>query len=169
MIHYDLRCRNEHAFDGWFRDSAAFEAQSAASLLECPLCGDSHVDRALMAPSVGKKGNRAKPQAAAALAEAPAEAAASSVQMPAVPTGPANAVAGRMPDQVRAALQRLRSEIEKNCDYVGGGFADEARRMHRGQREVHGIYGETSPDEAEALIDEGIQIASIPWIPRADG
>jgi hypothetical protein len=74
-----------------------------------------------------------------------------------------------MPDHLRAMLQRLRVEVEKNCDYVGNGFVDEARRIHRGESDRRGIYGEADPAEAEALADEGIQIACIPWVPRADG
>jgi hypothetical protein len=66
-------------------------------------------------------------------------------------------------------LQRLRAEVEKTCDYVGAGFADEARRIHRGESQRRGIYGETEPSEAEALAEEGIEIARIPWVPRADG
>ena len=70
---------------------------------------------------------------------------------------------------MRALLQRLRAEVERNCDYVGGEFAQEARRIHSGESEKRGIYGETSPEEAEALADEGIEIGRIPWLPRADG
>ncbi len=78
-------------------------------------------------------------------------------------------MAGRLPDHVRAMLQRLRNEVENNCDYVGGGFAEEARKMHRGESDRRGIYGETTPTEAEALADEGIEVSRIPWVPRADG
>ena len=74
-----------------------------------------------------------------------------------------------MPDQVRAMLQKIRAEVEKNCDYVGEKFADEARRIHRGESDKRGIYGETSPTEAEALAEEGIEVSRIPWVPRADG
>jgi hypothetical protein len=162
MIHYQLQCADGHGFDGWFKDSASFDQQARRGLLECPVCGDSRVERALMSPSVPRKGNTRRevvvapdPQPAAAPAAAPAPA-------PAV-------VAGRMPDHVRAMLQRLRAEVEKNCDYVGEGFAEEARRIHRGEGERRGIYGEASPTEAEALADEGIEIARIPWVPRADG
>jgi hypothetical protein len=90
------------------------------------------------------------------------------VAVPAAAPGPA-ALAGRVPDHVRAMLQRIRAEVEKNCDYVGDTFADEARRIHRGESDRRGIYGEASPAEAEALADEGIEIARIPWVPRADG
>jgi hypothetical protein len=160
MIHYTLQCRQGHGFDGWFRDSAAFDAQAAAGFVECPTCGDKQVTRALMTPAVGRKGNRA-PVAAPAPepATTPAEAA------------PPAAVKGGqgLPDHLRAMLQHLRTEVERNCDYVGEKFADEARRMHRGESEQRGIYGETTPDEAEALADEGIEVERIPWVPRADG
>jgi hypothetical protein len=73
-----------------------------------------------------------------------------------------------IPDAVRAALQKLRGEVEKNCDYVGNDFAEEARRIHHGEAEPRGIYGESSDEEAEELADEGIGIARIPWVPRTD-
>jgi hypothetical protein len=74
-----------------------------------------------------------------------------------------------LPDEVRAVLQRLRAEVEQRCDYVGPRFADEARAMHHGEQPRRSIYGETTPDEAETLADEGIEVARIPWVPRADG
>ena len=74
-----------------------------------------------------------------------------------------------MPDQVRAMLQRLRSEVEKNCEHVGARFAEEARSIHRGETPARGIYGESTPEQAEALAEEGIEVARIPWVPRADG
>jgi hypothetical protein len=159
MIHYELRCGRSHAFDGWFRDSAAFEQQAAAGLLECPECGDAHVTRALMAPAVPRKGRRAAPPA---VAERAAEPAPETVLPPVAVGGQ------RLPDQVRAVLQRLRTEVERNCDYVGPAFAEEARRIHRGESDRRGIYGETTPDQAEALADEGIDVSRIPWLPRSD-
>ncbi len=74
-----------------------------------------------------------------------------------------------MPAQLRAMLQKLRAEVEKNCDYVGSDFAEEARRMQRGDSERRGIFGEATDAEAEALQDEGIEVGRIPWVPRADG
>jgi hypothetical protein len=76
---------------------------------------------------------------------------------------------GVIPDQMRAMLQRMRAEVEKNCDYVGPEFAEEARKIHRGESDKRGIYGETTPEQAEALSEDGIEFASIPWVPRADG
>ena len=74
-----------------------------------------------------------------------------------------------VPAQMLAMLQRMRAEVEKNCAYVGPDFADQARAMHRGEAEAKPIYGETSEEQAESLADEGIQVAKIPWVPRADG
>jgi hypothetical protein len=165
MIHYQLQCADGHGFDGWFKDSASFEQQATRGLLECPVCGDSRVERALMSPSVPRKGSIARREIAVVPDPPPAATPAAS---PAPAPAPA-VVAGRMPDHVRAMLQRLRAEVEKNCDYVGDGFADEARRIHRGDSDRRGIYGEASPTDAEALADEGIEIAHIPWVPRADG
>ena len=168
MIHYALQCREGHGFDGWFRDSAAFEAQAAGGLIACPNCADTKVTRALMAPAVTS--GREKPAAppAAPSPAAPSSAAASPGPVASGKEQPA-AVAGPMPDHVRAMLQRLRAEVERHCDYVGEQFAEEARRMHRGESERRGIYGEATPDQVEALAEDGIETARIPWVPRADG
>ena len=155
MIHYQLRCSADHDFDGWFRDSSAFDVQAQRGLLSCPVCGVAEVRRALMAPALGKK------HAAPAQVEASAPLTA--------PATPAATVAGQIPDGLRAMLQRMRAEIEQRCDYVGPGFAEEARKIHNGESEARGIYGEATREEAERLADDGIEIAQIPWVPRADG
>jgi hypothetical protein len=153
MIHYNLRCDEGHTFDSWFNSSASFDKQAKRGLLECPHCGSAKVERALMTPSVPRKGR--------VTAEPPPPPPAKK-QAPAV-------AAEHVPDHIRAMLQKLRAEVEKNCDYVGDTFADEARRIHNGESDPRGIYGETTPEEAEALKEDGIEIARIPWVPRADG
>jgi hypothetical protein len=157
MIHYDLRCSQEHSFDGWFKDSTAYEKLAKRGLVECPHCGDTKVDRALMRPAVATR------RAALPAPEAPPAATPQPAATPATVAG------GPLPDHMRAMLQRMRSEVENHCDYVGPQFADEARKMHRGESDKRGIYGETSPEQAEALADEGIEVSRIPWVPRADG
>ena len=154
MIHYQLRCDEGHEFDGWFKDSTAFERQAKRGLVECPTCGGTKVSRALMAPAVPKKSSQLPDPS-------PPPVAAKSA-------GRRKGGAG-LPAEVQAALQRLRAEVEQNCDYVGPEFAEEARKMHRGESDKRGIYGETTKDEAESLAEEGIEVASIPWVPRADG
>ncbi len=156
MIHYDLRCSDDHAFDGWFKDSAAFDRLAKRGMLECPHCGDTKVERALMRPAVAK-GSEALPVPV----PAPQPPAPAAPQAAAVAGGP-------MPAQMRAMLQRMRAEVEKHCDYVGPQFAEEARKMHRGESDKRGIYGETSPEQAEALAEEGIEFSRIPWVPPAD-
>jgi hypothetical protein len=162
MIHYQLRCAAGHEFDGWFQDSAGFDRLSGAGLVECTHCGTTQVERALMAPAV-VKGRRK--EAAPAPPPQPAEPPAA---VPAPPDGPRMA-AGPMPAQLIAMLQRLRAEVEKSCDYVGSDFAEEARKIHSGEAEARGIYGEATDSEAEALAEEGIEVARLPWVPRADG
>jgi hypothetical protein len=159
MIHYQLNCDADHEFDGWFKDSDNFDRQAKRGLIHCPVCGSAAVRRALMAPGLRRKGRTAAPVIEADTALP--------VSAPAPP--PANQSAGGvMPDQVRAALLKLRAEVEKNCDYVGPDFAGEARRIHNGEAPARGIYGESTEAEVEALADDGIGIAQIPWLPRAD-
>jgi hypothetical protein len=155
MIHYQLRCGQSHGFDGWFKDSASFEKQAKRGLIECPECGGTDVERALMAPALAKRDAVPMPVAAP--------------QPPAQAELPEKIATGRIPAQMLAALQRMRAEVEKNCDYVGPSFADKARAMHRGEAEPKGIYGETTDEQAESLAEEGISVAKIPWVPRADG
>jgi hypothetical protein len=155
MIHYQLRCGQAHGFDGWFKDSASYEKQAKRGLIECPECGGTDVERALMAPALAKR-----------------EALPVPVQAPPAPAPVASGgkvASGRLPAQMMAALQRIRTEVEKTCDYVGSDFADQARAMHRGEVEARGIYGETTDEQAESLADEGIGVTKIPWVPRADG
>ncbi len=142
MIHYALRCGRGHGFDGWFRHSDAFDAQAADGSLVCPTCADRAIRRAPMAPKIRRSG---KPDAEVA------------------ETAPET-----MPDGVRAVLQRVRAEVERRCDYVGSAFAKTVRAMHEGEAPARNIYGEATSDEASALREDGIEVASIPWVNRAD-
>lgn len=162
MIRFSLRCAEAHEFESWFKDSAAFDRMSAAGLVECPVCGDTHVTKALMAPAIRKApGVKGRAEAPAAVPAKP---------QPAPPAAPSGRVAaGPLPAQMLALLQRMRAEVEKNCDYVGPDFAEEARRIHQGQAEARGIYGEATEEETEALREEGIEVARLPWVPPSDG
>jgi hypothetical protein len=135
MILFALRCARDHEFDGWFRDGDAFEAQRAAGEIACPHCGDASVEKAVMAPRLGRS------------REAP----------------PAAAMA-----RMRQTLVEMRRQVEAHCDYVGNRFAEEARRIHYGEADPHGIYGEASDAESRDLTDEGISFGQIPWIPTSD-
>jgi hypothetical protein len=164
MIHYQLRCSESHEFDGWFKDSTTFEHQAERGLVECPTCGDTKVERALMAPAVASRGKSREP----IQVETPAEPSAEPPAQVPVPVAAPMAAAGKLPAHVVSVLQRIRAEVEKHCDYVGPAFAEEARKIHRGESDKRGIYGESTPSEAEALAEEGIDISRIPWVPRAD-
>ena len=144
MIRYRLRCAAEHEFEGWFQNSSAFEKQAESGLLSCPDCGSSEVTRALMAPALQGTHKESVP--------APVDAS---------------------PDQKQVATQELalkqqlltlRRKIEQNFDNVGDRFAEEARKIHYGDSDARGIYGDTTPQEREALADEGIEVGTIPWL-----
>ena len=153
MIVFDLKCRKEHVFEAWFPDSASFTEQVEAGKVLCPVCGSRKVAKALMAPNVvGTKGSLSP--GGRQQGEGPAEASKAAMAE--------SAKAG----ELRRMLRELRKHVEQNCDYVGDRFAEEARKIHYGETDAHGIYGETSDAEAEALIDEGIEIARVPWLPR---
>lgn len=150
MIHYALRCGRGHGFDGWFRHSAAFEAQAADGSLVCPTCADTAIQRAPMSPKIGRHRDKR------------------GADVPAPTPKPAPAPAETMPDGVRALLQRMRAEVERRCDYVGPAFAETVRAIHQGEAPARDVYGEASPEEASALREDGIAVASIPWVKRAD-
>lgn len=160
MIVFDLKCAKGHPFEGWFADSAAFAKQRKAGAVSCPACGDTQVDKALMSPNV-RTGKAPLPRM-----EASTE--------PEVPTTPASAPAPTTKgdyeeaSKLLQAIKKLRGEVEKNCDYVGNKFAEEARKIHYGEVEQHNIYGETSPEEAQALDDEGVEFGVLPWPNRKD-
>jgi hypothetical protein len=158
MIHYNLRCAKGHAFESWFQSSAAYETQEKRKLVSCPVCGSTKVERAIMAPQIvsNKKGRES-----AQAAPAPVAATTTEVTAPAAST-PLLMAQER---ELRAKLKELREHIVKNADNVGERFPNEARKMHYGDIEHRPIYGEASPDEARALIDEGVEVTPLPVLP----
>ena len=167
MILYRLRCSKGHEFDSWFKDSKAYERQEKKSLIGCAVCGDAKVTRALMAPRLGTKGNKLTTAVTPAVGPVEAPAAASPPEVQQAQQQMA-ALARQMPKELREALVKVRSEIEKNCEHVGDKFAEEARKIHYGESDKRGIYGETTDKEAEALADEGIEFGRLPWVPRGN-
>ena len=167
MILYRLRCSKGHEFDSWFKDSKSYERQEKKSLIGCAVCGDVKVARAIMAPNVATKGNKKKSGVPAVQAPAPQPTAADQpVQQQAEQT--MAAMARHMPKELREALLKVRAEVEKSCEHVGPKFAEEARKIHYGESDKKGIYGETTDEEAEALAEEGIEFGRLPWIPRGN-
>ena len=154
MIRYNLRCERGHSFESWFQSSSAYESQEKRKLVSCPACGSDKVERAIMAPRiVSKKGRYTRPAQAA-------EAAGTEV---AAPGSTPLLMAQEL--ELRAKIKELRDHIVKNADNVGERFPTEARKMHYGDIEHRPIYGEASPDEARALIDEGVEVSPLPVLP----
>jgi hypothetical protein len=158
MILYTLVCHNKHSFESWFANSAGYDKQVARGLVSCPVCNSSKVEKAIMAPSLGRSGKRAAIRAAApepdtAPAEVPAEIKAPVAMM------------SSQEREFRTKLKELRNHLTKNADYVGGQFPEEARKMHYGETEHRSIYGEATPDDAKALHEEGIEFHPLPVLP----
>lgn len=138
MIAFDLKCAGGHVFEAWFASSTAYEEQRAGSLIACPICGDSDVAKAVMAPNVAAKGNRRETR----------------------PT----------PEAVKAALAAIaaeQAEALKTSQWVGMAFADKARAMHLGDEPAGPIHGQATPDQAKALVEEGVPVAPllVPVVP----
>lgn len=133
MIVFDLKCGGGHVFEAWFGSSAAFDEQVAAGQVRCPICGDARVAKALMAPAIAAKGNR----------------------LDALP-----------PAKVKQAMRQLAAAQAKALEtsqWVGTAFAEQARAMHGGERDHAPIHGQASLAEAKALVDEGVQVAPLPF------
>jgi len=159
MILYRLRCSKGHEFESWFKDSKSYERQEKKSLIGCAVCGDARVERAIMAPRLGKGGAKIEAEMPAGLVPAPT---------PSPEQQQMAALARHMPKELRDALLKVRQEVEKNCEHVGDKFAEEARKIHYGESDKRGIYGETTEKEAEALVEEGIEFGRLPWVPRGN-
>ncbi len=139
MIRYSLICSAEHAFDGWFRSSADYDAQADHGLLSCPVCGSPEVDKALMAPAVPSR-----------------EQQAPSEQMMLI---------GDRETEIRGMIRKLREEVTRNAEDVGPRFAEVARQMHEGEVEKNSVYGVATPDEVRSLRDDGIEFHPLPRLP----
>jgi hypothetical protein len=156
MIRYSLQCERGHAFESWFQSSSAYESQEKRKLVNCPICGSAKVERAIMAPQIVSqtRPDRAEP--------APAPTAAPAAEVTAPASTPLLMAQER---ELRAKIKELRDHIVKNADNVGERFPNEARKMHYGDIEHRPIYGEASPDEARALIEEGVEVSPLPVLP----
>lgn len=166
MILYQLRCVNDHEFEAWFRSSASYDEQASAGDIECPYCGAHKVAKAPMAPRIttglsagsDASGDTAGGGLLGDLEHAPADVAGETDERR----------AQDLARQILKAVDKLREHVEENFDDVGDDFADEARKIHAGDAEERGIYGNASDDEAEELAEEGIEFFRVP-VPRRNG
>jgi hypothetical protein len=160
MIRYALRCAKGHAFESWFPNSAAYDKQAKRGLVTCPACGNTKVEKAIMAPKLSGTRKRGAAPAVAASPEAPAPEAPA----PAVADTPV-AMMSPQENELRNKLRELREHLTKNSDYVGKKFPEEARKMHYGEIDHRSIYGEASLKDAKELHDEGIEFHPLPVLP----
>jgi hypothetical protein len=138
LIRFSLSCDRDHQFEAWFRSNDDFDMQHKRGLVDCPECGSYHVGKALMAPAVST-GRKQEKMALAMGAEQRATLA-----------------------QFKALAEKMR----ENADYVGDKFAEEARKIHFGETDPRGIYGEATTEEARSLMDDGVEFMPIPVFPE---
>ncbi|MGV1803126.1 DUF1178 family protein [Agrobacterium vitis] len=138
MIRYSLICDQAHEFEGWFTQSDDFDRQKASGFLTCPVCSSASISKSLMAPMVSTaRGKEERQKVAYDAAQ-------------------------------REAFLKLKeavATVRANSEDVGERFPEEARKIHYGEADARGIIGNASPDEARALIEEGIEIAPLPVLP----
>lgn len=138
MIRFSLHCDHGHDFEGWFRDNADFDQQTERKLVSCPVCNSQSVQKSLMAPAVST--TRRQEKIAMTLGEAQ--------------------------KKVLAEMRELSRKVRENADYVGDKFAEEARKIHFGETEERGIYGEASHDDVRSLIEDGVEVMPLPVFPE---
>ncbi len=138
MIRYSLSCDNAHEFEGWFSESADFDRQVASGFLTCPVCNSAAISKLLMAPSVSTARKKDEMQTVAMDAAR---------------------------KEAMAKFKEAVDAIKANAEDVGAKFPEEARKIHYGEADARGIIGKATPDEAQALVEEGIEIAAIPVLP----
>ncbi len=137
MIRYALKCAEGHDFESWFQSADAFDALIERGLVACVLCGSTSVSKAVMAPRLGK--TAPPPEDSAPLSAPRSEA--------------------------ERLIAELRARIEAESEYVGRDFADEARAIHLGDAPERTIHGETTHEDARALIEDGVPVAPLPFVP----
>ena len=164
MIRYQLQCDKDHGFEAWFSNSTAYETQVKRNLVVCPKCGSTKISKSVMAPNIGIKTNRKvarnTPQ------DAPSRDVTVAQKAAAMPAGdPASSEAHR---EILTALRKMREIVEKNSEYVGPRFAEEARKIHYGETEKRDIYGQADGEEIVELQEEGVEFNVLPWMEQAE-
>ena len=139
MIKYNLKCNNKHEFESWFSNSNEFEKLKSKKLIECIYCKSKQVDKSIMSPIVLNKDEKIKKDKSLENFK-----------------------------KVKKELFKIRKFVEKNFENVGKDFPQEVRNVYYNKRENKNIYGHTTQEEAEELKEEGIEIASIPWVDKIE-
>ncbi len=137
MIRFSLTCEREHEFEAWFRSNDDFDTQRRRGFVDCPACGSQKVEKALMAPAVST--GRRKEKVALAM--------------------------GEEQRRLMAQMKAMAEKVRANADYVGDKFAEEARKIHFGEADPRGIYGEATFEEAKGLAEDGVEFLPMPVLP----
>lgn len=148
MIVFDLKCGTGHVFEAWFANSASFDDQKRRGLLACPMCGTADVEKAVMAPNVAPKGNKRTETLP-------------HNEVAATPTAPQPS-----PTEVKAFMETLakaQAVLLEKSEWVGRDFATVARAMDDGEIDQALIHGQTTPEEAKSLIEDGIGVVPLPF------
>jgi hypothetical protein len=151
VIVFDLQCSaGNHRFEAWFSSSSGYEDQRKRGLIACPICADSDVTKAVMAPNVGAKGNRAGANSSTAL----------------VATAPETDQAAELKSML-AKVAELQAASLKDSTWVGKNFESQARAMDAGTAEQAPIHGQATPEQAKAMMEDGIAVMPliIPFVP----
>jgi hypothetical protein len=158
MIRFSLQCDKDHAFEGWFASNDAFDDQVKSGLLDCPFCGSTKVEKALMAPNVRTARKAAQIEVSPETAEAPSKSIDISAPEPVI----------LAPEQteILAKLQELSRKVRASTENVGKDFAEEARKIHFGEVKPRAIYGEATSDDVQSLIEDGVAIAPLAPLPE---
>ncbi|MCC6864474.1 MAG: DUF1178 family protein [Rhodobacteraceae bacterium] len=138
MIRFSLKCPADHTFESWFQSGVAYDNLKAAGHVTCPVCGDTSVEKTLMTPTICN-----------------ARKAAASRPDLSTPT-----------NELEKAMAKLRRKLEEDSEYVGLNFVTEARRIHNGDAPERAIYGEARIDEAKRLLEDGVPVAPLPFLPQ---
>lgn len=159
MIKFALVCEDEHDFESWFPDGAAYETQVKRGQVTCPVCNSSRIGKAIMAPALLARRRTGPPPE-------PPIAPSGSAPEPAADEARPVALLDERQVALRAMMQHIRSKIVESTDDVGKRFPQEARKMHDGDIPTRSIRGEASIEDAKALIEDGIQILPMPILPE---
>lgn len=141
MIRYALHCESGHAFESWFPDGAAYDRQHKRGMIACPHCHSTRVEKQIMAPAVAT--GKDKPTQSMTMF-------------------------GERGRELRGMIAALHKHMAETAENVGDRFAEEARKIHYGESDARGIFGEASEEQHKELSEEGIEVARIPWLPRDD-
>jgi hypothetical protein len=171
MIRYSLQCERGHAFESWFQDSASYDRQAKRGLVSCPICNSVKVEKSIMAPQIPRKGRTAEQRAGEekvmrASARRKKAATADAAPVPVAAPAPEPLLMAQQETELLSKLKELRDHIKANADNVGEQFPEQARKMHYGEIEHRPIYGDASPTEAKALIEEGVEVMPMPVLPE---